>query len=183
MEIVLVSDTFKYVYIRIPRTASHSLTAWCKQTAQARKHGRYHGYDVPELYQSYYIWSCVRNPYDRCYSYWCLGLEKNPSLDFVEFMNTLIDSREDSSRPACRTQSRFVELANIKKVIHIENIDNEIKELRFYSELQNKFYNIPDIPVRHTSERKGDISTLGKRAKELVVEYCKEDFLNFGYRM
>jgi hypothetical protein len=62
---MIISDTFKYVYIGIPRTGSKSMNHWLIEYFDGQWHGGHHQYEVPETPADYLVFTVVRNPYDR----------------------------------------------------------------------------------------------------------------------
>ena len=62
---MIVSDTYKYVYIGIPRTGSKSMNHWLMEYFDGKWYGGHHDYNVPEEFAEYLIFTVVRNPYDK----------------------------------------------------------------------------------------------------------------------
>ena len=62
---MIISQTHKYVYIGIPRTGSKSMNHWLREYFDGRWYGGHHDYTVPEEAAGYFIFTVVRNPYDR----------------------------------------------------------------------------------------------------------------------
>ena len=65
---MIISDTYKYVYIGIPRTGSKSMNHWLCEHFDGRSHGGHHDYLVPDEAAGYLVFTIVRNPYDRTVS-------------------------------------------------------------------------------------------------------------------
>lgn len=65
---MIISDVHKYVYIGIPRTGSKSMNHWLLEHFDGRWHGGHHDYNVPAEAADYFIFTIVRNPYDRAVS-------------------------------------------------------------------------------------------------------------------
>jgi hypothetical protein len=65
---MIISDTFRYVYIGIPRTGSKSMNHWLCEHFAGRSHGGHHDWRVPPEAAGYLIFTIVRNPYERAAS-------------------------------------------------------------------------------------------------------------------
>ena len=66
---MIISHSHKYVYIGIPRTGSKSMNHWLREYFDGRWYGGHHDYNVPEEAAGYFIFTVVRNPYDRATSH------------------------------------------------------------------------------------------------------------------
>jgi hypothetical protein len=62
---MIISDTHRFIYIGIPRTGSKSMNHWLCEHFDGRNCGGHHDYVVPEEASDYFIFTVVRNPYDR----------------------------------------------------------------------------------------------------------------------
>lgn len=179
---MIINHKHRFVYIRIPRTASGSVTAFLKQLDGSTEEKPYHGFDVPGECRFYYIFTTVRNPYARCWSWWGWEMQRsNEKKTFVEFMRDIIRwrdfGREENREPmSYMTQCQYIEKASINKTLRMEYLLKELEELHFV----RRPVSLPNI---HTNVCLPDIKCMPPQGIELVNAYCPDDFQILRYRM
>lgn len=198
---MVISHPNRYVYIAIPKTACQAVSQWLVENHW----GEYvppmtHRWWIPEDCAGYTIFTVVRNPYERCFSFWWFGCRDEARKAVVEargdipeffgwsferFMRWQIDGRDkvardpETGRPnVSMTQKRFFELSGASLFFHHENL-TELSRLPFISEFR-------PIPPRNVTQGKPKLSfneyfAADANAEELVWEYCGGDFGAFGY--
>jgi len=65
---MIISETYRYVYLGIPRTGSKSMNHWLIEYFDGKWHGGHHDTHVPEEAAGYLVFTIVRNPYERAAS-------------------------------------------------------------------------------------------------------------------
>jgi len=154
----------------------------------------YHEAHVPDEYSDYTVWTVVRNPYERCFSWWWMVC-REPDLkegnemwgwSFGKFMHHNIERkydtrwRDDADKPNfSMTQKRFVDVSKADHFIHYERLKKELEELPFIKTL------VWPIPRRNLSTKPKvsfhEYFADDPVAEVIVWEYCSEDFEAFGY--
>jgi hypothetical protein len=187
---MIVSKLHRFIYIGIPKTGSISISHWLNMFYGGCSIGMHHDWRVPQDYLSYFRWTVVRNPYDRCFSLWWFEC-KNPNrrtksphfgMSFREHMLMNIRCRDHGDPlhdvPEARmTQTRYVEQSGAQRVFHLEFLD-ELQQLPFF----NKIHPIPHHNQASSDRPRHFFECFGGDEEELVWEYCAEDFKNFGYK-
>lgn len=143
---------------------------WADQN-NSPQHKRASVYNIPE---DYFLFSVVRNPYDRIISeyYWrqrLFGLNQSLNQFVKHFTKTYNDPRWDNHG---MPQSWFLD-RNFITVFKYEQLNTLWKVLRDITG-----YNIPDsIPKTY------DHSLLSKASKKYIQTLYDEDFARFNYNV
>ena len=192
---MVVSDKLKYVFIAVPKTGSQAVCHWLCSNYYGKHALNYHDAEIPAAYTDYLVWTVVREPYARCFSWWWMGCrepsrrEKNADTwgqSFKEFMVRNIERKNDwrwrdnPEKPNySMTQKSFVDRSGAQTVVHYEQWRDELAGLPFIKKL------VWPIPSRNTSTKPKrsfhEYFFDDPEAEGLVWEYCAEDFEAFGY--
>lgn len=174
---VIACHNRRYVFISIPRTASSSIRAWLRKRCGGKKISRDHGCVVPKRYQGHLIFAVVRDPYERCYSLWIWDVLKHGSgMNFEEYLEFLIE-RKDAPLNTYITQDKYIRTAGVKRILHFEALLPSLERLSFIGDLR-------DFPHRRKTKEHDTLyrQHYTERTKELLLQYCKEDF-ELGYQI
>lgn len=190
---------WKTVFVQIPRNASQAIHHRLRNRTDDRiSWGTY--FDVmhendPELFETYFSFACVRNPYERLVSaYECESQVGNGppwGLDFKSFINKIYD--EGSMFYVNYTnhytpQYKFITIKDIVLVdflIRYENINEDWKTITKIINEKTKFSHVADkLEVIN-----GNTWRLGKTledfydtdTKQKAYELYHKDFELFGY--
>jgi len=192
---MVVSHEHKYVYIAIPKTACQAVSQWLVE-----KHGgEYvrpctHRWWPPEGCEQYLVFTVVRNPYERCFSWWWYGCrepnrrEANAEIwgmSFPEFMRERIGRKDnapidpETGRPnTAMTQARFFELSGASRFVRYEALEglSDLQFVEVFNGLPRRNVTVTKPKQAFQAYFEGD-----SQAEDLVWEYCREDFEAFGY--
>lgn len=188
---MIISDTHKFVFVAIPKTGSKSMAAFLLDKFEAYRHGFHHQWKVPELKQDYYIYSVVRNPYERCFSMWwfaCKTDNRSGSVfkkgtPFDTYMNWVIQRKSFDPNPRRNvpelfmSQSMWFDKSGARQFLKLEDIPASLDALPFYK-------SATEFPHKNRLDEKSDLTFwdyFGQREAALVHQYCEEDFERFGY--
>ena len=150
---MIVCPNEKITFMNIPKTGTRSILAYFKENMES-VHPYGHRINPPRqfLTDEYFIFATIRNPYDRaCSYYWstcrrggdrygCIREMKKMGLDnslksyLIMTMNDIKDRKNGKKgRTSSRhnTQMAYIRNNNVKKLIHLENIDEEFSALPF----------------------------------------------------
>jgi len=180
-----VSRTHRFVYIGIPRTGSKSMYQWLLENFQTESVGGHHEWQAPDEFQDYFVFTVVRNPYERATS----GRFFEPVIkyphdpprpkSFAESMQRVIPKRSEAC-PAMN-QKHFVERSGTSLVPYFERLPQCLAELPFVDK-----ENIPPFPHNNAGgylPAEGDFfHHFTMEDEKLVWEYATEDLEAFGYR-
>lgn len=177
---MIISYENKFVYIAIPKTGSASIRSWCKRYGGLKTKIPYHSYIVPDQYRDYSIFTTVRNPYERCWSWY--NFEGKTYESFIKYMEDLILWKNDgySYREFPQqyiTQTEYIKRGNVDYVIKLEELDMEV--LPFINEKTV----IPHSRKTKNKPKGSALKYLKNSEKKLVQEYCLEDFEELGYEL
>ena len=156
---------------------------------------------MPEEYSSYYKFTTVRNPYERCFSnYWFNKITRGPVKNNNKFAGLSYEFIKDGFNEWCRmqiyyrdnpnannhavkedamTQLKYVVKSSVDDFIRLEYFDEEAKAIKKINVANHK------LPLM----RKSNYGTLSCKkfflenvdSANLVIDYCDEDFVAFGY--
>ena len=192
---MIISHQLKYVYIGIPRTGSKSMNRWLMDHFHGEWFGAHHDWQVPDEAKHYFIFTLVRNPYDREMSAWYFvpwsapeDRKPLPIDQYAELMQQTVPYKdgevkiEGHETPEVRmNQKHYVDRAGVSKVLYFEHLPDCLKELPFVDK-----DNLPPFP--HMPERgsrpEGSFFDHFKRKEdeEAVWAYASDDFEAFGYK-
>jgi hypothetical protein len=192
---MIVSKINKFVFVSTPKTGTHSMFKLLPELFETfTVEGAYHETNVPDEYKDFFIFTTVRNPFERMVSIWnaLINLEEyrvrylpivggESFSDFVHW----ITKQTKESRPKGRgaavltTQSEWLEGIRVDQYLKLENIDKEIQTLPFYSNAKEQpFERVPKVLARkHVvwNDLKND------ELRSLIVNWANKDFENFNY--
>ncbi len=191
---MVVSDSKRYVYIAIPKTGSQAVCHWLCCNYAGKHKFNYHEAHVPDEYSDYTVWTVVREPSERCFSWWWMGCREPDRKEsnemwgwtFEKFMHHNIERkfdarrRDDADKPNfSMTQKRFVDVSKADYFIHYERLKEELEELPFIDTL------VWPIPIRNPSTKLNvsfhEYFENDRLAEGIVWAYCSEDVEAFGY--
>jgi len=176
---MFVSEQHQFIYISIPKTGSRSMRRWLSRNYQTRKIHQVHAWNVPEKYKSYFIFTLVSNPYDRCISLWKM---EGRHIDFTTYMKNIIFLKENPNQ--CKqqvpeqymSQKPYIQLSNCSKYIKLECLQ-ELELLPFV-------HSINDFPhFNRRIHRAIHKNNLTQEQKQIIWEYCLEDFDFLDYKV
>lgn len=193
----MISHELKFVFIHIPKTSGNSLSFFlkdlidnrlihraskmgakqgisilCEKTQKNIKHASisYYKNMYGEKINDYFIFTIVRNPYDRILSFyfWSKGVRNQvfDKKDFIKFVKKNSDF-----------QYRYID--DSVHIIHYENLIDELKNIECLKGVVD-FDNYPTLNASSNSKRNYN-EILDKELKELVFNKYKKDFELFGY--
>lgn len=181
-----VSRTYRFVYIGIPRTASKSMYQWLSQNFGSESIGGHHDYLVPHEFEDYFIFTTVRNPYDRAVSGWFFepvirspdDPPKPPSLA-VSLRQALAEGLAGTRKHP--GQAALVRRCRAELVLHYERLPECLGELPFVDK-----HSIPPFPHNNAGgyrdREKGFFDLFSSEEEQLVWELERDDFGMFGYQ-
>jgi len=181
----------KLIYVRIPRTGTHSMTAWLRENFKTRRVAHYHQWQVPLKYQNWTVFTTVRHPIERCFSYWWISNRTDnpepPDWSFDEFLEHLIDIRDtnyaikqDIEVPKMdMNQTNYFKKSGATIYLQIENIEQEVAVKLPFPEADKNQIGKLNIGLE---KPKLDIKKYcTDKTLPLIDNYCGEDFNEFGY--
>lgn len=188
---MIVSEKHRYVYIAIPKAGSQSVSQWLVDHYSGSPVGYHHAWKVPPGYEDYFVFTVVRDPYERCFSAWwfrCMEPSRqrgNPmsGWSFDRFMRSVLfrkdasQSWDSGSTEARMTQKQFADLSGAQLAVRIESPD-ELGLLSFVGP------EIPPLPRHNENRTRPDLpfhDYFSGEEEQLVWDYCAEDFAAFGY--
>ena len=194
------NDDYKFIFIHIPKTGGTSIeSALCRKEPDHRKHISFSQYEseLGSGIKSYFVFSVVRNPWDRMVSYWKYrqGKKQAPidgklsdftdwinfvfSLDLNNLTNKVRKKNIPFFRAAIDTQFNF--LKNKQgciglDVIKFENLQNDFNKIC-------KKINIDQLSLPHKNKTKHKHYTeyYDDETREIVAKRYKKDIEIFNY--
>lgn len=162
-------------FIHIPKTAGVSICNAIRQRP---------GHRPKEIKAGSFVFSCVRNPYDRAVSLYYFLRDKAPNYREVfmvdgETVNTFWEERIHVIRQHRFTQMQALWLDGIKvdKLLRFENLAED------WLEMQDAF-DLPDLDHENENELRPSIhwkDELSPEAIAMIGELYADDFEHLGY--
>lgn len=196
---MIYSEKLGYVYIEIPKTGSASVSTWLvEHFGGQRLRGRRHRSIVPSEFDGFFIFTVVRNPYERTISSWwydCWQQRKRSfytqELPYGRYLKQLIafqrrsPTRSDGVKPVAGhfdPQMGFVRRAGCSIVVPLERFDKVRCHLPFVGKKD-----APRLPHENRGDGRPpraylDVFAANPKFEQLAWNYYHEDFAAFGYR-
>jgi hypothetical protein len=196
---MIISEKYKYVFVSVMKSGTHSMYNILQKKFKGMHYprdfngnngrGPYHVNVIPEKYSEYYKFTVVRNPYSRAISAWnvCVNIEpycsnyKNVLKDktFLEFSQWLASFKAPGRAGyVVEPMHKWLQPAgSFDKIIHIEDIDTEFKELPFTESVSR--FKIPNLLDRTDKENWKQNYT--QEIADNVFNWAKKDFELYGY--
>jgi hypothetical protein len=195
------NEQHKFIFIHIPKTGGTSIeNAFKKRIKGNRKHLTMSDYEneLESDIEKYFIFSVIRNPWDRLVSYWKYRQGKihapidgkmnifNDWLKFISSLNLddLRGKTEKSNIPDFRMglDSQFNSLINKQNKINVNLVR--------FENLQNDFNTICDkigikrhhLPHKNKSRHKHYTEYYNEETKQIVAEKYEKDIEYFDYK-
>ena len=189
---MMILKEHRHVFIAVPRTASRSTYTWLARYYGGATVGSYHQWRVPDHYKDFTIFIGVRNPYERCFSFYWWTCKEPPKggkplrADFATYMEHLIETKygkgkENNKVPEIHgSMKNYYDNSGASVFIRLEHFQKDVmKKLPFVKGTP------PAMPRKHGCRNKPQrrfTEVIRAREEQLVWDYCKEDFDFFGYK-
>ena len=194
-----VFEEQKKIFIHIPKTAGTSIGTLFDENYEQKsiildqfKHNTFIEYEnlLQNNLNKYAIFSVVRNPYDRIFSYFKYHLERdakfsNLKVEIAKESNTLsqfnlyLDLTLNNKVLGYKGKPYLVSKTQTSFLLNNNNrIDSRITILK-YENLNEEIPNLPKINVSKNNIIKKDI--YNKQNLEIIKKHFLEDFINFDY--
>jgi hypothetical protein len=176
----------KIIFIHIPRCAGTSIKKYLKTISNDWKdtpwhlrlndYNTYYNIDLKD----YYIFTCVRNPYDRLFSIYRFrrNIKKSENLQKIKFKDWIYEIKKDIKWKRIKPQAYFLTcIEDIKiKVLKTESLQKDFNKVLKKLEL-DKYKLKCENQLKKT---KGFI--LDKQIDDIIYNKFKIDFETFEYR-
>lgn len=189
---MVVSKMKNFVYVQIPHTGSTSMAIWLRRHFGGNRILSKHSWRIPKPHRSCFKFTMVRNPYERMFTWWWFGLERDEyKPTFEEFMEFMLERKEVAKVgegkdgklqiPEFYTpQVRWVRDIPADQWIRLEDIGGggALASLPFTDK------RIPKFPHRNKTETRPRVPFLEyftEGQARMVLEHSGEDFEAFGY--
>lgn len=192
---MVLSKTQGWVYIAIPKTASTTMSMGLQRACHGQSLALYHGMDVPADFKDSTIFTIVRDPYNRLYSWWhfrcvarpCDGLHGLSMPDFLERVEAWAKGEASPGGDVSELfypQHYIAERAGVNLTLRYEALDHDIPEML----IKPGVVRGPLISWFAKCDFRGgrDKSVHGRSAmtsdeKRVIWDLYKSDFLKYGY--
>lgn len=189
----IVSKKHKFVFLPILKTATTSLNEIFAKEYESfyEPAGNKHHCVVPLWAKDYFVFTVVRNPYQRTFSLWKEILRQhwwnghpNPGgyREFIEnwlvgrdYPDSIAEFLMNYPQISLSITQSLQELT--PHILRFENLQEDFNQLPFLK----KHHQLPHLNVSK-DDRQYRESLIAENI-HLVNKWCREDFENFGYRM
>jgi hypothetical protein len=182
---MIVNHRLEFVFFGVPRTGSYSMEAALTPLQSSKFYGK-HLFGAPEFTEHYFKFCCVRNPYAREWSHYNYrksrkGNKMNPwacRWSFSQYAGWSVDETLPPVQYHDETMSEMLRGIELDFVLRYENLAADWARLAGVA-------NIPqlrtDLPHLRATKDKDFKSQYDQRIADLIYEWAKEDFDQFGY--
>ena len=187
---MIVSDTYRFVLISPPKTASTSLHRFLSQKPfRATKYKpsvelNQHDTDIPERCRDYHIVTCWRDPLDRNISLWrhsqsAWELKHGiPKLSFEEFIR---EYQETSKRTFFREgqayyYKRMPKWAKFTKIFQFTKLNLEIKKFQPIMQAWKDGYSLTELGRSNRTYHGTVEEHYTEELKKIVIERFRDDY-------
>jgi len=175
-----ISHQHKFICIGIPRNGSKSMFEWLHTNYQSEYFMGHHAYQIPKEYKDYFVFTLVRNPYERTVSGWFF----EPVIkgdDWVAPPNSLKKRMKLAAKAGYTRQIDFVREGGVDMILYFERLTECLKHLPFVDP-----DHLPPFPHNNLGgfrPAEGNFfDFFNKEEEKLVWENDKEEFDFFGYQ-
>ena len=195
------NDKHKFIFIHIPKTGGTSIEkVFKKQIKNNRKHLTFFQYEneLKSEIEKYFIFSVIRNPWDKLVSYWKYRQGKRHAPidgkltrfdDWLKFISSLnLDDLHGKTEKSNIPDFRMGLDLQFNSLINKQNKIN-VNLVRFEN-LQNDFNTICDkigikrhhLPHKNKSRHKHYTGYYNEKTKQIVAEKYAKDIEYFNYK-
>lgn len=197
-----VFPDIKKIFVHIPRTGGTSILEYLKSKSctdahfKNFKHYTLNDYKIVDEFESYTLFTIVRNPYDRMVSYFNYHVATDANVirelyseikdgNLYDVFNLYLNKSLCESpckfgreKPLLlsRTQSSFLDLKCNINILKFENLNYEFNMLM---KEDCKLPHITSIPSGFKPYTREEFFSL--ESIDIIQKYYNEDFLNFNY--
>ncbi len=200
---MVICHNKRCIFIHIPKTAGTSIEQFLTEKGKNQlifhgvKDGRsmhhYTAFDIkhnmPFVFQKYYKFSVIRNPYDRLLSeyYWTpirgVGYKSGQTkADFITYVASVINNKAYYSNiynDHFIPQHLFIHNGKkllVDELFRYEDLDNTVNYLKQKLDIKNEFPNL------NKSKNSSYIKTdWNEKQKDRIYNIYKKDFILFNY--
>lgn len=188
----MISNKHKFIFIHIPKTGGTSIEKAFNQNLVGEKHRTMTQYEniLDTNIDQYFLFSVIRNPWDRMVSYWNWRQGKywapidgkmNIFSEWLKYVMSLNLKKESSNDFKMAISSQFSSLKNKKNKI--------ILDLIRFENLQNDFNSVCDkigipqqqLPHYNKAKHKHYTEYYDDKTRQIVAEKFAKDIEYFGY--
>lgn len=141
---MIISNTHKFVYLDIPKTASSTLDSifskYGGKVIPIHSKNTKHNRNIPSYASNYDIIASIRDPYDRLVSHYWFEYgrgRKDTFEEYVDFHLSILDCDDleiDPNKYRYFPCAKYLKPFDVKHLIRLENIQDDLKCLPFYRE-------------------------------------------------
>ena len=195
---MVISKSLKYAFVSTMKCGTNSMYEFLVKEHKGSRHGDFHCRDKSFFTPEWFTFTTVRDPYSRAVSIWWSTCKRHKmimtdrykfrrkckynNLDpnkFVDFMKWVVSVPVNKRQGLIQTQSQWHKDLDYDKVLKIENLASDFNELPF---VKTKTMIMPRINSTFKDRLPHD-DYLDKEVKKLIVEWAKDDFDRFDYKI
>ena len=175
---MLICDEHKFIFLRNPKTASRSVTKALKDNFTTRNVGNYHSWKISKELTGYFVFTTVRNPYERTISGWQHWVGNGKNFTLKEFLDIVVRSTKEKKWPnglEWKVQAEMFD--NIKRKVHFLRYETLEEDLNFLPFVDKQIV-LPQIGIQNYGDWK-DHYSLDLEIR--IYKLLQKDFERFGY--
>lgn len=177
-----LSRKHRFICIGIPRTGSRSMRNWLRDNYEGEELLGHHDWRVPDEYSDYFVFTMVRNPYERVASVWFSGPKDRSQLPYKTLAEryALIAQGKREDPEKYLSQRDYIEKGKVSMALYFERLPACLARLPFVDKKSLPLF--PHINRGGSRPTHGDFFELfTDEDEQLVWENAKEDFDFLSY--
>jgi hypothetical protein len=175
----------EFVFLGVPRTGSYSMESALTPLPGSNFRGK-HLFDVPDWCEHYFKFCCVRNPYAREWSHYNYRRSRKQNKmynwaskwSFDQYVYWSVNHTQPPIMYHDKTMSGMLEGIDLDFVIRYEHLQEDWSQLPELT--KHREFGVP-LPHLRATKNNDFKSQYNQRTADLVYEWAKEDFEQFGY--
>ena len=170
-----------YVFISTPKCATHTMYDVLQTHFEGKRLKPYHRREVPEEYKDVKRFTVVRNPYSRAVCMWWVII--HGKRYFEQYRSYVSSATFEAYLKWVMKPSNGTRRLNILTATQSDWHPRPINYLNIET-LQEEFDNLfcrKVILPKHLKRTPETLNVLNNTTREMIREWCKDDFRRFDY--
>jgi len=187
---MVVSHENGFVFVAIPKTASMTISQGLVKHCRGVLVQPYHAWKRPTGTQGYVVFSVVRDPYERLYSwYWFRCVQRNDGIrgwTFEKWMEyctecSIVGTKDGNVPELWFPQAEICEMAGVTRVVLFESLEMQLMALPFVGPAMMNHMRTVHQHKNNKPRTSPAREMMTEAERDMVWSAYKIDFETYGY--